>query len=274
MSQPQTGADRFLSEEVAALIPGDDLLGWAMSVPGEVVRQVPGRSTRRISLNGKTYFLKLHQGVGWGEIIKNWLSFKQPVLGARNEFRACRYLQQRDIAAPRVAAFAESVGPPWARLSFIVTRSLGDMEDLETVSLRWQQTPPGGQELRTLTMQVARIARQLHEAGVVHRDFYICHLLRQRQFPQAPLAVLDLHRALLFEQVPVRWRLRDLAALLFSTLDLPLGKRAWLRFVRVYTGQPLRVTFEQQPEFWHAVVLRAQKLQRKARRKGLTPGGG
>ena len=33
-------------------------------------------------------------------------------------------------------------------------------------------------------------------------------------------------------QLPQRWRLRDLAALLFSTLDLGYSRRDWLRFVR------------------------------------------
>jgi heptose I phosphotransferase len=274
MKPAQQTADQYLRADLASVLPADDLLGWASSVSGEIVRKVSGRSTRRLQLQGKTYYLKLHMGIGWPEIIKNWLSLKAPVLGARNEFLACRLLQQQAIAAPEVVAFAESSDPPWSRKSFVLMAALEDMEDLETVSLRWARMPPSGLELRTLTMQVADIARRLHGAGVVHRDFYICHLLRRQHDPQAPLAVLDLHRALLFAQVPERWRLRDLAALLFSTLELPISQRTWLRFIRVYTGQPLQQTFQQQPDFWRGVFRRARRLKGKARRKGLVPGGG
>jgi len=269
-----TPAEVFISDEIVGRLPEADLFGWAQDVPGEVVRDVAGRFTRRIEVAGHGYYLKLHQGIGLAEILKNWLTLKQPVTGARNEYAACRYLEAKGVAAPVVAAFAESVDPPWSRRSFVLTRELADMEDLETLSLRWQEQPPSGRELRALVMQVAGFARRLHDVGVVHRDFYICHLLHHSNDPRAGLAVLDLHRALIFERVPERWRLRDLAALLFSVLELPLHRRAWLRFVRIYTGQPLRQTFAQHPRFWRRVYRRAQRLQAKARRKGLVPGGG
>lgn len=276
MSERLPVSQVYVRDDLKPLLPKQDLFDWAMAVDGQIARQVAGRRTLRIALGEHHYYLKLHLGVGLVEIFKNWLSLKQPVLGAANEFEACQHLQAVGLAAPRVAAFAQSIGAAWSRRSFVLCDELVHYEDLETVSLRWSQQPPSGLELRRLVMQVAQFARRFHDAGVVHRDFYICHLLRNRLNPDHPLAVLDLHRALLFETLPERWRLRDLAALLFSVLDLPLevplNKRAWLRFVRVYTGKPLKATFAEQPELWNAVVRRALKLQAKARRKGLQPG--
>ena len=79
------------------------------------------------------------------------------------------------------------------------------------------------------------------------------------------LAVLDLHRARIYKQIPERWRKRDLAALLFSSLSLPLDERSWLRFVRVYTGEPLQTVFARDGGFWRAVYQRALALQRRER---------
>lgn len=262
----------FLREDLRSIWREDELLESAARLDGAVYREVAGRSTRRVELGGRWYFLKFHEGVGIGEILKNWLSLKRPVIGARNEYEACRYLEQVGIVAPRVAAFAESTALLHRRRSFVLCDELEGYEDLEAFTLPWLQTRPSGLEQRALVMEVARFARRFHETGLVHRDFYLCHLLRKKAQPEAPLGVLDLHRALRFERLPWRWRKRDLAALLYSALDLPAGKRAWLRFVRIYSGRPLVEEFQENGRHWEAVYRRAVVLYRKGQRKGLTAG--
>ena len=83
------------------------------------------------------------------------------------------------------------------------------------------------------------------------------------------LAVLDLHRARRFPEIPQRWLKRDLAALLYSTMDLGFSHRHWLRFVRLYTGRPLRSLTPRERAFWFAVVRRAEALYQQGLRKGL-----
>jgi heptose I phosphotransferase len=274
MSRQGFPAQCYVREDLAGQLTPATILDWGVGVSGQTVREVTGRRTLRIDLDGRTFYLKLHTGIGLKELFKNWLSFRQPVFGARNEFKACRYLESCGIRAPIVAAFAQSRGPAWRRRSLVMCDELSGFEDLETLSLRWSAEPPDGREVRALVMQVALFARAFHDAGLVHRDFYICHLLRDSNHPESPLAVLDLHRARQFAELPARWRLRDLAALQFSVLDLPISRLAWLRFVRVYTGQPLRRTFAENGKFWRAVHQRAGRLHAKARRKGLRPGAG
>lgn len=265
-----TPAESFVREDVRAMLPAEDLLSWAASVEGEVARAVAHRRTLRIRLGERHYYLKVHQGVGWLEIIKNWLNLKAPVLGARNEYLACRHLEASGITAPRVAGYARSGGSAARERSFVLCDELSGYEDLETLTQDWSASPPSGAELRQLVLQTAEFARRFHAAGVVHRDFYICHLLKSVRDPDAEMAVLDLHRALLFDDgVPMRWRRRDLAALLYSVLELPLSRRAWLRFIRIYTGQPLQQVFAQQRPFWESVYRRALRLQAKGERKGL-----
>ena len=234
-------------------------------------RDVAGRRTMRVHVGEQAYFVKLHEGIGWGEVIKNWLQLKAPIVGASNEYLACEGLAAEDIDAPRVAAFAEQDTVLPRRRSFVLLDELAGYEDLETLGHRWLEAMPDGLTKHRYLRAVAQFARRFHEAGFVHRDFYICHLLvhqSQRQAPQR-LAVLDLHRARRFAQLPQRWRLRDLAALLFSTLDLGYSRRDWLRFVRWYTGQPLA---QADWPFWGAVLARAERLYKEGQKKGIVAG--
>lgn len=268
--------EAYVREDLAGCLAHQrDLLEWANTLQGDVYREVARRRTMRVCVDERWFFAKLHFGVGWAEIVKNWLLLKRPVLGAENEYRACRHLEAAGINAPKVAAFAMGSGSFAARHSFILCDELTDFESLEDVTERWSDMPPTAGQARQLLTAVAEFVKTLHEAGVVHRDLYICHLLLDRnkwQHGELLLAVLDLHRAQIHDQLPTTWRRRDLAALLFSTLDLDLHPRAWLRFVRIYTGRPLREVFDEDEDFWRSVVRRAEALYEKGRRKGLVKG--
>ena len=122
-------ADAYIREDVKSFLLDDPVRrAWAMQ--GEIVRDVAGRQTLRVELGGGAYYLKRHQGVGLTEILKNWLVGKRPILGARNEYEACRHLEARGLTAPRVAAFAEDDAPAPTRASFVLTDELADFEDL------------------------------------------------------------------------------------------------------------------------------------------------
>ncbi|MDE0062542.1 MAG: lipopolysaccharide core heptose(I) kinase RfaP [Gammaproteobacteria bacterium] len=269
------GAEPYRRPGLAGVPTADGLLQWGESVEGDVYRQGRGRRTVRVVVNGKAYFLKFHSGVGWLEILKNWLVGKRPVLGAENEYRACRLLEDCGLNAPRVAAFAAGSGNPAARRSLVLCDELTGFTSLEDVVDGWDESPPDPVACRRLAMGVAGFVRQLHEAGVVHRDLYLCHLLLRTDAwaaGEVELGVLDLHRARVVSPVPDYWRRRDLAALLFSALDAPVHRNAWLRFVRVYSGRPLREAFAGDGAFWRSVYRRALRLYGKGLRKGLVKG--
>ncbi len=265
----------YLREDIASAWAGRDPLTTAFALEGEVYRDVPGRRTLKVDIGGRNYFVKLHYGVGWGEIFKNWLQLKIPVIGAENEYDACTGLKKAGIPAPVPAAYGVSAGLPASRRSFVLCDALEGFTSLEDVTNEWVRRPPSPLTRHQLLCAVARFARAFHDAGFVHRDFYICHILLDDVSMAAgrvELAVLDLHRARRFAQLPERWRRRDLAALLFSSLDLGLTKREWLRFVRLYTGKPLKETFAHEGRFWRSVLARAEKLYDEGLRKGLVTG--
>lgn len=262
----------YLREDIADAWQGTHPLQAAFALQGEVFREAPGRRTMRVHIGEQAYFVKLHYGVGWGEIVKNWLQFKRPIIGAENEYLALTGLAEAGIPAPRPAAFAMSGGSPASRRSFVLSDPLEGYISLEDVVDSWLESPPDLSVRRATLRAVARFAGEFHRQGFIHRDFYVCHILAKDvtvPTQHMQLAVLDLHRARRFARIPQRWLKRDLAALLFSVLDLNLTRREWLRFVREYSGRSLHAELGENRALWQAVHKRAWRLYREGLRKGI-----
>jgi heptose I phosphotransferase len=241
-------------------------------IQGEVFRDVGARRTLRFTLENRSYFLKLHSGVGWKEILKNWLTLRRPVVDASNEYHACTHLRTRGVHTPRPAAFGVRGRDPARRTSFVICEALEDHVSLAVLSENWHQAPPSARLKRRLIEHVAVLARDMHDAGVVHRDFYLYHLLADCAAlarEDIRLTLIDLHRARVGKRVSRYWRVRDLGALMFWCLDRPMTQRDYLRFVRIYEDRPLRAALARRPRMWRAVQRRARALYRKGLRQGI-----
>jgi len=118
---------------------------------------------------------------------------------------------------------------------------------------------------------VARMTRRMHQAGVNHRDCYICHfLLHIDQPPTADnfrLSLIDLHRAQIRPRVPRRWRDKDLAGLYFSALNIGLTRRDKLRFLQTYFDRPLRQVLAEEAALLSMLEKKADQLQSRFERK-------
>lgn len=244
-------------------LAGRDGFDELLMLEGEVIRHVATRRTSRIRRGDRSYFIKAHFGVGWREIFKNLLTLRLPVLGALNEVRAIRRVGELGIAAPRVVAYGSRGANPARRQSFVITEDLGDTTTLEKLSENWLTMPPAPRLKWAMIAEVARIARLLHEHGINHRDFYICHFRKMNRMNETGLYLMDLHRAQIRAKVPRRWLVRDLGALHFSSMDIGLTARDRLRFLRAYRGQPLREVLHAEAPLWAAVETRARRLHAK-----------
>jgi heptose I phosphotransferase len=237
-----------------------------MRLQGEVFRDVPGRKTLRFSRNQDFYFVKLHFGIGWGEIFKNLLSFKWPILGAKTEWQAIARLNQIGIPTTPAVAFAQRGFNPASQQSFLITKDLGDITSLETLFEAWKVNPPHLRFKRHLLIKVAELARKLHEAGMNHRDFYICHIcLDNAKLLQGEihLYLIDLHRVGIRHVISPSDRMKDMAALYFSAMGDVLTERDFLRVLKHYRQKSLRDIFNEEQGFWNRVSDRAIKLYLK-----------
>jgi len=233
-----------------------DAFDVLMQLQGKAFRDVKGRKTIQVQLNGNSYFIKQHFGVGWGEIFKNLLSFKRPILGALTEVQAIEKLDALGIATTPLVAYGQRGSNPAHLQSFVLTQDLGDITSLEDLCAGWKITPPDAAFKRRLIMQVATIAKKLHDHGVNHRDFYICHFcLDNSALPDIKLYLIDLHRVLIHAAPSFSANVKDIAALYFSSMDIGLTPRDYLRFKRHYR--------KQDAGFWQQVETRAQKLYAK-----------
>lgn len=249
---------------------GADPFATVRELRGDVFREAPGRVTLRFERDGKRYFLKWHSGVGWGEIFKNLLSFRQPVLSAENEWRAIERLESCGVPTMKAVAYGRRGRNPATLESFIVTEELAPAESLEDFTRDWGQSPPRLQLKRAVLREVARMTRDMHAVGMNHRDLYICHfLLHTDRLEQGvvKLSLIDLHRAQLRAAVPQRWRNKDLASLYFSSLHVELTRWEILRFLRLYFDEPLREVLQRERRQLRWLEREAERLRRKFLRK-------
>ncbi len=257
--------------EIKQHLQAGDAFSQVMAMQGEIFRDVPGRKTIRVELGGNSYFIKQHFGVGWGEIFKNLLTLRWPIISARTEKNAIQKLDEIGIATTPLVAFAERGLNPAQRQSFLITRDLGDIISLEHLCGAWKHSPPEPGFKRRLIVAVAQLARQLHAHGMNHRDFYICHLCLDKSYLEQTnlplnLHLIDLHRVGMRNTVRTNDRMKDLAALYFSAMDCGLSTRDYLRFLRHY-HQPQHGVTDLTPHFWQQVSTRADALYAKFQRK-------
>ncbi len=261
----------WLAPPFDALWAGRDPHAAVEALQGQVFRELEARRTLRFEIAGRGYFVKIHRGVGWAEIVKNLVSLRAPVLGAGNEYRALRRLTEIGVASMTPVAFAERGVDPARQHSFIITEELANTISLEDHCRDWPMTPPPLVWKHALIQRVAEMAGRMHRGGVNHRDFYLCHFLLHLDLPPRPeafrLSLIDLHRAQTRTVTPRRWRDKDLAGLYFSALEIGLTRRDVLRFLRAYFEQPLRTVLREEVALLQRLERDAQRLLLRYRRK-------
>ncbi len=268
----------WLREDLRQWCGDRDPFQLILGLEGEAVREVAERSTIRAKVGDKVFYIKRHYGVGWLEIFKNLITGKTPVLDAANEFTAARRLQDAGLGTLPLAGFGVRGGNPAQRESFLISDELKPIVSLEQYCLRWPEIPPPSRLKRGLVRRIAGIARRVHGLGINHQDFYICHFLLDTRaeltvdnVDVVPIYLVDLHRAGMRTEIPVRWLVKDLAGLYYSTFDIGLSRRDVLRFLRVYFDRPLRETLAAHQALLDRCERRAHRLYAKARRKGILP---
>ncbi|TLX64504.1 lipopolysaccharide core heptose(I) kinase RfaP [Stutzerimonas nosocomialis] len=260
-----------LGEPFASLWVGRDPFQAVEQLQGQVYRELEARRTLRTEVEGRGYFVKIHRGVGWGEILKNLLTAKAPVLGAGQEWQALDRLHQVGVPTMTAVAYGERGSNPAAQHSFIITEELAPTISLEDFCRDWPQQPPPARLKWALIDEVARMTGTMHRAGVNHRDCYICHFLLHTDAPVTAdavrLSLIDLHRAQTRAATPRRWRDKDLAGLYFSAMDIGLTDRDRLRFLRRYFHKPLREVLRDEAPLLARLARKGAQLQARYMRK-------
>jgi heptose I phosphotransferase len=187
---------------------------------GHLLRDLGQRSNAVVPSSAGQLYLKRHAAgpVPWGLV----------------EWEGHRRLDREGIpTAEPVCAGVDRQGR-----SFILTVGLPG----EPLDDHLRRGPLPAPRLQALTAELARLVRRLHEAGLCHRDLYLCHVfICPDRPPGQQLVLIDLQRLRAVGRVrPRRWRIKDLAALAYSSLGLPVRDRTRMRFLVAYLRPGVR----------------------------------
>lgn len=254
------------------------------AIDGETVKHVvESRRIFRFERGGRYFYMKVHYGVGWGEIFKNLLQLKMPIIGAEHEWRAIRAFNQPnvDIATTPLVAWGKQGWNPATQRSFIITDALDDTVDLEHWLPELEKWPKQAERLRlkrAIIQRLGDIAKRLHSNGMNHRDFYLCHfrldISKAEGLPSTEnlqLYLMDLHRVEQRDDLPERWAVKDIAGLLFSALfdskGIVLNRSDIIRFIDAYTENGWRHALVKNKQFYRKVLQRIMRTYKKDKGK-------
>ena len=159
-----------------------------MNLKGDVMRSVPGRSTVRLTLDGRTVYLKRYEPEYYSWFDR--LFFHDE---AEHEWDMVHALQRAGFNVPKPVAFDRQ-----GLRSFVMTEEI-----------------PGGVPADSINPPLATIGklmRQFHDAGFIHKDSYLCHIFVAGE----KLYFIDLQRVEGPGKFASRWLVKDLAALAHS----------------------------------------------------------
>lgn len=237
-----------------------------MKIKGDVFRSVKTRKTLRFEMQGKSFFIKQHFGVGIIEILKNLLSLRPIALSAKNEWQAIQKLQKAGIKVPSLVAYGERGLNPANIQSFVVTEDFSARENLADFIRNNMVTD----ELKTKIIKaIAHIAKTMHGLGIYHRDFYILHfMIDAKQWHEnkiVDLLLYDFHRAGISHKVSRRWLVKDLGSLYFSIYHI--GKKLndidLETFYTAYFDKPFNEIKKEKGPLLKAIREKALKIQNK-----------
>lgn len=214
------------------LLDADRVMGMR---EGEVVKQaIAERSTIRLSLRQGPEQLPVY--------VKRHFRLPLPRLlfrilrGARSrtavdEFNSIVLFHRAGI--PTVMPIAAGLQRQgfFQSQSFLITRALENTVRLDHLL---REGTLSFTEKKNLIKKLALLVRDMHARGFNHRDLYLCHLLRDAE---GNLFIVDLHRVDRRRQVPERWKVKDIAALNYSSPSPQVTRADRLRFLKIYLGR-------------------------------------
>lgn len=259
-----------LTKSLEQALPKDiDVFAYLLNGQGETHRHIKNRLTYETQIGPHHVFIKRHLGCGWPAVFKEWYRLRKPIYSARTEWDAAETLAKVGLRVPKVLGKGERGQAPHAVESFVILEALENCETLEYFREGWLEFrgKSWGQLKRAAITEVASMSRTMHQSGINHCDFYLNHFLINRDAmkqwqpgAELPLHLIDLHRVQQHCKVPERWLMKDLAALLFSALDVGLTSTDCIRFFKIYLGPNWKASLRTDSQFWQKTLQRSIKL--------------
>jgi heptose I phosphotransferase len=229
----------FVQPEYEYILSANKLAGaedFLSLTGGTVVRSVPGRTTRRVELNlpdgsKLAAYLKCYEyKQPWP---KRWLGLSS---GAENGLESLN--EWRQILALRKLGFrtAAPIAAGWRQVGNTIRSFVMTAEISGAVSGYDFWAASSDSKRRDFIPQLAELARRFHEAGFIHKDFYLGHIFVAERKNELELTLIDLQRVLGPRKFRTRWLVKDFGSMLFALEKAGAKRAAQLRFFKLYKG--------------------------------------
>lgn len=234
---------------------------------GKMIKQtIKERSTAKLMLESNRgeigVYLKRYQAPGFKAWVSSLLQFSLPK-SALDEWKNIFAFHTRGIPTmiPLSAGLSKHSG--FKKESFLLTREIEGVERLEHYLPRHFSPPLTSHHLkekRTLIKELALLVRRMHLLGLNHRDLYLCHILVKKDaYHNWEIYFADLHRVDQRNKVGLRWRVKDLAALNYSSAKNLITRTDRLRFITHYQGE--RRLDVKAKSFIKKIIIKTDKIR-------------
>jgi len=202
----------------------------------ETITKKRGRTVVTFNYDdGRKFYLKRHTKTKLFDSIKELLRYGKPTSNAGLEWNAISELRNYGIKTMPALAMGEKFKFKfWEKQSFLLTEEIKNGVSVEEIL---EANPMLSFNVRKkLAERIGNIARKLHQAGFVHRDFYLGHFYLVGELNKDyQLHLIDLQRIMPGAKIFNRWSLKDISALYFSSLPLKnISKTDRIRFLFNY----------------------------------------
>lgn len=201
-----------------------------------------GRSTCRVRFDSPSgslsVYLKRHFALPWTARLAALLDPDGRHSPAGVEWKHLHLGRELGLFVPEPVAAGETIGP-WGHLqSYLLVQELAGFLPLhEAIPEMARRHAPDAflSWKRRLIDDLAELTARLHQARTFHKDLYLCHYYIDLDRGNSPLYLIDLHRLGSHGVTAPWWRWKDLAQLLYSSVDVegitPVDRlRLWSRY--------------------------------------------
>ncbi len=233
------------------------------NVKSEGVKEVvPDRGTGRVLLEPvagdslvETY-IKRYQPWTFRNTLKALASFKKPrVFDGLHEWRAILAFHEKGLPTMTPVAAARH-GRYTCNLTLGIT-------DYTRASELVRQDDLNISRRHRLASQIGTLTGRMHRYGFAHQDLYLVHMFIQEKYDDR-VFIIDLQRLIIEKRLSDRWRIKDLAQLLFSVRG-HANRLDVARFIAAYNrsyGEDLRGA-----GMLEAIEKKAFRIERHHRRR-------
>jgi len=213
---------------------------------------------------GLICYFKRYQYPQLKNSLKPLLTGRGPMSLARREWQAILALQEAGVRSMIPLALGEEYRAGFETRSFLLTVEVPDLLPLNefiNAAVSQMSVDDFRRFKRKLIKDVAIVSARMHQAGIIHGDYYTKHIMLQGKPEQYELYILDLQRCEQRKRISKTDIARELAGLSASAKRSIFTSTDRLRFYHYYSGS--QHSRDKDRRLFSKIARRVSKLSRR-----------